>query len=120
MYALRSLGIDKKDDGSWDYTQEETESGQYRLHDEESKRAKGINKSVTKKHICLQDYIKVLEEAHQSFVFMKTIRSSRHQLHTEQMYKKAISGFCTKRYSLDAVNSLAHGNFEIRSYDDDN
>jgi len=48
---------------------------------------------------------------------MTTIRSNAHELHTERIKKKALNGLDTKRYCINAIETLAFGHKDIPKYE---
>ena len=78
---------------------------------EESKKCKGVKKSVVKKSITHEDYKKCLFTGKEQLQKMNVIRSYRHEIYTEQVNKVAL---CPKRHILeDQVHTLALGHYRI-------
>jgi hypothetical protein len=109
MYGLRALTIDRAPNG--EYLKEEDGNWKFKIF--ECKKAKGITHTAVSKHVPLSDYADVLTSSTQTFATMKLIRSKRHVLFTEETVKKALNGLDTKRYAIDAVNTLALGHRDI-------
>ena len=80
----------------------------------ESKRAKGVKKSVVRHQIRHADYLKTLEERTRSMVLMKGIRSKQHQVRSYEINKIGLSCYDDKRYILpDGKTTLAYGHHAI-------
>jgi hypothetical protein len=122
MYCYEYLELPKDNDdqhedddnfddgpGKYIYTPEEVKTGLYNFKLKSSKRAKGVSKVATKEQLSKADYVHVMEENVTKSVSMTNIRSTRHQIHTEEMTKTAVSALCTKRFNPDSVNSFAFG-----------
>ena len=81
---------------------------------EESKKCKGIKKSVIKSSITYEDYKTCLFTGKGQ---MNVIRSYRHEVFTEEINKVALSADDDKRYILeDLINTLAWWHYKINSY----
>ena len=81
---------------------------------ENSKKAKGVKKNVTRKGISHQDYHDVLNESKVMHHKMKTIRSDCHQISSYEINKISLSPFDDKRYILsDGISSYAYGHLNI-------
>jgi len=77
---------------------------------EESKRCKGVKKSIVSKSIHLEDYKNCLFTGKEQLQTMNIIRSQKHELFTEQVNKVALSANDDKRIiQPDKINTLAHG-----------
>ena len=77
---------------------------------EESKRCKGVKKSIVSKSIHLEDYKNCLFTGKEQLQTMNIIRSRKHELFTEQVNKVALSANDDKRIiQPDKINTLAHG-----------
>ena len=46
---------------------------------------------------------------------MTYIQSKTHQVHTVDLHKKSLSPCDTKRYQIDAINSVPYGHYSILS-----
>ena len=80
----------------------------------ESKRAKGVKKSVVKRSINHDDYRKILMGGTQSLVSMNTIRSEYHKVKTYKINKIGLSCYDDKRYILDnGCDTFAYGHCMI-------
>ena len=81
---------------------------------EESKKCKGVKKSVVKKSITHEDYKKCLTDQKPQLRKMNVIRSYKHDIFTEEVNKVALSANDDKRYILeDGINTLALGHYRI-------
>ena len=81
---------------------------------EESKKCKGVKKSVVKKSITHEDYKKCLTDQKPQLRKMNVIRSYKHNVFTEEVNKVALSANDDKRYILeDGINTLALGHYKI-------
>ena len=84
------------------------------LDGEESKKCKGIKKSVVKKSITHEDYRKCLFTGKEQLRKMNIIRSYRHEVYTEEVNKVALCPKNDKRHILeDDVHTLALGHYRI-------
>ena len=87
----------------------------------ETKKLKGVKKSVVKKHVKFSDYYKSLmgevKEDIQQNVSFNCIRSTKHQVHSLTVNKISISAADDKRFLLDHIRTLAHGHYKIKNYD---
>ncbi|XP_065198485.1 uncharacterized protein LOC135830026 isoform X1 [Sycon ciliatum] len=83
-------------------------------NDDNGKRAKGVQRSVLKNTITVDDYRTCLVEESQLKRTMNVLRSRRHCIHGEELRKIALCGFDSKRYILeDGINTLAFGHKDI-------
>ena len=81
---------------------------------EESKKCKGVKKSVVKKSITHGDYNKCLFTGKEQLRKMNIIRSYKHGVYTEEVNKVALCPIDDKRYILeDGVHTLALGHYRI-------
>ena len=81
---------------------------------EESKKCKGVKKSVVKKSIMHQDYKKCLFTGKEQLRKMNVIKSYRHEVYTEEVNKVALCLSDDKRHLLeDGVHTLALGHYRI-------
>ena len=81
---------------------------------EESKKCKGVKKSVVKKSIAHEDYKKCLFTGKEQLRKMNVIRSHRHEVYTEEVNKIALCPGDDKRHILeDGVHTLALGHYMI-------
>ena len=84
---------------------------------EESKKCKGVKKSVIKKSITHEDYKTCLFTGKEQLRKMNVIRSYDHEIYTEEVNKVALSADDDKRYILeDGIHTLAWGHYKINSY----
>ena len=83
---------------------------------EESRKCKGVKKSVVKKSITHEDYKTCLFTGKQQLRKMNVIRSYDHEIYTEEVNKVALSADDDKRYILeDGIHTLAWGHYKISS-----
>ena len=81
---------------------------------EESKKCKGVKKSVIKKSILHEDYKKCLFTGKEQLRRMNVVRSYKHEIYTEEINKVALSSSDDKRHILDdGVHTLALGHYKI-------
>ena len=81
---------------------------------EESKKCKGVKKSVVKNSITHEDYKKCLTDRKPQLRKMNVIRSHKHNVFTEEVNKVALSADDDKRHILeDGINTLALGHYRI-------
>ena len=87
------------------------------IEGEESKKCKGVKKSVVKKSITHEDYKTCLFTGKQQLRKMNVIRSYDHEIYTEEVNKVALSADDDKRYILeDGIHTLAWWQYKINSY----
>ena len=80
----------------------------------ESKKCKGVKKSVVKKSITHEDYKKCLFTGKEQLRKMNIIRSHRHEVYTEEVNKVALCPSDDKRHILeDGARTLALGHYKI-------
>jgi len=97
----------------------------FRLFDEEkqkmieSKKLKGIKKTVVKKEITFNDYHRCLmgetKENIQQMATFNCIRSINHDVYSITVSKIGLCAHDDKRHLLDNVNTLAHGHYKIKN-----
>ena len=80
--------------------------------DYEKKTAKGVKKSYVSKYIRHSDYRNCLFAEETTTANFFTIRSIKHQLHTTEITKSALSPYDDKRYLIDNSASLAYGHID--------
>ena len=75
------------------------------------KTAKGINKTVVKKQLRFDDYVKVYESVNNDplYVTQKNFTSKKHIIYTTQQTKKGLALFDNKRYWHEKNESLPYG-----------
>ena len=84
---------------------------------EESRKCKGVKKSVVKKSITHEDYKTCLFTGKQQLRKMNVIRSYDHEIYTEEVNKVALSADDDKRFILeDGIHTLAWGHYKLSSY----
>ena len=80
----------------------------------ESKKCKGINKTVTKNDIAFEDYKNVLFNQTKEMRKMNVIRSYKHEIYTETVNKTALSGDDDKRIVMkDRIQTMAYGHVSM-------
>ena len=78
------------------------------------RKCKGIKKSVIKKSIAHEDYKRCLSTGKKQLQKMNVIRSHKHEVYTEEVYKIALCPDDDKRHILeDGVHTLALGHYRI-------
>ena len=81
----------------------------------ESKKCKGISKTVTKNDIAFEDYKNVLFDQTVQLRKMNVIRSHKHEIFTEEINKIALSGNDDKRVIMeDRIRTMAYGHYSLR------
>ena len=81
---------------------------------EEIKKCKGVKKSVVKNSIAHEDYKKCFFTGKEQLRKMNIIRSHKHEVYTEEVYKIALCPDDDKRHILeDGVHTLALGHYRI-------
>ena len=87
----------------------------YKMFDgKESKKCKGVKKSVVKKSITHEDYKTCLTTGKEQLRKQNIIRSYKHEVYTEEVNKIALSASDDKRYILeDGISTLALGHYKI-------
>ena len=84
------------------------------LEGQQSKKCKGLKKSVVKKSISHEDYKKCLFSRNEQLRKMNIIRSHKHEIYTEEINKVALSPDDDKRHILeDGVHTLALGHYRL-------
>ena len=82
----------------------------------ETKKCKGIKKSVVNKSITHEDYIKCLFTGKEQLREMNVIRSYKHEIYTETVNKIPLCSRDDKRYIQEGqTNTLALGHYKIFS-----
>ena len=70
---------------------------------------KGVDRRIVKKQICLEDYVKVLNDGIPQRHTMKKFRSENHFIYMKNLTKISLSLLDEKRYSCDNINTLPYG-----------
>ena len=84
------------------------------LEGEESKKCKGVKKSVVKRNIAHEDYKKCLFTGKEQLRKMNVIRNYKHEVYTEEVNKIALRLDDDKRHILeDGIHILALGHYKI-------
>ncbi len=116
MYSMIHDEDEKKegDSNEDDGPEEDGEPQQKKKKTVETKRAKGIKKSVVKNNTRHEHYKQCLFNKTTHMSTMTQIRSYGHELYNIQLNKLGLSPFDDKRYLLeDGVTSLAYGHWRI-------
>ena len=81
---------------------------------EETKKCKGVKKSVVKKSIMHEDYKKCLFTGKEQLRKMNVIRSYKHEVYTEVVNKIALCSSDDKRHILEGLtDTIALGHYKI-------
>ena len=81
---------------------------------EESKKCKGVKKSMVKKSIAHEEYKNCLFTGKEQLRKMNVIRSYRHEVYTEEVNKVALCPSDDKRHILeDQIHTLVLGHYRI-------
>lgn len=78
-----------------------------------TKKVKGVPISAVSKQTTWNDFVNSLYLPVQTYVIFKCIRSRHQDLVTMICKKRCLNGMETKRYLLDAINTLPYGSSEI-------
>ena len=81
-------------------------------NDKEKKTAKGVKRSFVSKYIRHNEYANCLFDEETTNATFRNIRSIKHQLHTTEISKIALSPYDDKRYLVDNCKSLAYGHYK--------
>ena len=76
------------------------------LQEKEDKKAKGIKTCVVKKNLCFDDYYNCLFNNKNTTHSFQTFQSINHVIYTKTVNKVGLSSFDSKRYYLNAVESI--------------
>ena len=80
----------------------------------ETKKSKGTKKSVVKKEIRFEHYLRVLQTRVSMRHSQVNFRTDCHAIYTTRTTKTSLSAFDSKRYLLeDGIHSLAYGHSAI-------
>ena len=117
-FNKRVLGMFKDEAGSKvidEFVGLRAKSYSYKMFEgEESKKCRGVKKSVVKKSIAHEDYKKCLFTGKEQLRRMNIIRSHRHEVYTEEVNEIALCPEDDKRHILeDGVHTLALGHYRI-------
>lgn len=84
-------------------------------YNEKLKKAKGVKKSVLRRKITFDDYVKCIEQNCQITTKQNTLRSINHTVYSIKQQKVALSPYDDKRYIIkpEGVDTLAWGHHEI-------
>ena len=81
----------------------------------EKKAAKGLKKSVLKKHINHSHYKKVIDENKVFITKQRGFQSKDHKLQTVELKKMIFNSFDDKKYILDdGISTLSYGHYRIK------
>ena len=86
----------------------------YRVEEQELKKCKGIKKCVVKKTITFEDYKRCLFEGINIHRSQMKFRSVKHKVKTLEVNKLALSREDDKRVSINGIDSLAMGHYELQ------
>ena len=86
----------------------------YRVEEQEPKKCKGIKKCVVKKTITFEDYKRCLFEGINIHRSQMMFRSVKHKVKTLEVNKLASSREDDNRISINGIDSLAMGNYELQ------
>ena len=86
----------------------------YRVEEQEPKKCKGIKKCVVKKTITFEDYKRCLFERINIHRSQMMFRSVKHKVKTLEVNKLALSREDDKRISINGIDSLAMGHYELQ------
>ena len=86
----------------------------YRVEEQEPKKCKGIKKCVVKKTITFEDYKRCLFEGINIHKSQMMFRSVKHKVKTLEVNKLALSREDDKRISINGIDSLAMGHYELQ------
>ena len=86
----------------------------YRVEEQEPKKCKGIKKCVMKKTITFEDYKRCLFEGINIHRNQMMFRSVKHKVKTLEVNKLALSREDDKRISMNGIDSLAMGHYELQ------
>ena len=86
----------------------------YRVEESEPKKCKGIKKRVMKKTISFEDYKRCLLEGINIHRSQLMFRSVKHKVKTLEVNKLALSREDDKRISINGIDSLAMGHYELQ------
>ena len=82
----------------------------------ESKKCKGIKKSVVKSDITFENYKETLFGRTKALRKMNVIRSYKHEIYSEEVNKVALSGDDDKRIVMsDRIRTLAYGHYRAET-----
>jgi len=83
--------------------------------DHNSKKNKGIKKSVVEKFITHNDYKECLFNKTEKYIVQNTFRSFKHNIYTVSQRKKGLSGTDDKVYICDDnINTFTHGHYKTK------
>ena len=86
----------------------------YKTVSAESKKCKGIKKCVVHKTISFEDYNTCLFGGGSSYRSQLMFRSLRHEVKTLEVNKLALSRDNDKRITVNGINSLARGHYNVK------
>ena len=80
-----------------------------------TQKAKGVPKSVVKKHINHEDYLTCLRDESVQTCEMRRIGAEKHQLYMYTLTKRSLSCYDDKVWLCeDGINSYPYGHYAIR------
>ena len=89
----------------------------YKTGSAESKKCKGIKKCVVRKTISFEDYKARLfggGSSYRSQLMFRSLRPLRHEVKTLEVNKLALSRDDDKRITVNGINSLARGHYNVK------
>jgi hypothetical protein len=110
MYALRILEPVLNSNGSYEIST----NGKIQMQECIQKKIKGITKLAVSNQVNFRKFLYAITKYSITNVEMKGIRSKKHQLTTQVIWKRALHGLDTKRFAADNVNTLAFGHKNIQ------
>ena len=75
---------------------------------------KGTKKSVKKRFLTHEHFRQVITLLSTVYIHQNVLKSKAHDIGTYHQTRVSLTGFDTKRYILDGVNTLAHGHYRTR------
>jgi len=82
---------------------------QQNIIEENTKKLKGVSKSVVKKEICHQDFVNTVNTNISLKRDVYSIKSTNHKVHTVVQNKIAITSFYDKCHMIDSINCVPFG-----------
>ena len=80
----------------------------------ESKKCKGVKKTIVKTDLTLEDYKRCLFENEAKLTSFNTLRSRKHEISTEAITKISLTPNDDKRYAVENYKTLALGHRRLR------
>ena len=90
----------------------------FKSNEEETKKLKGIKRSVVKQEIHFAHYKSCIINRIQYKHTMNTFKSTKHELQTIAINKTSLSCYDDKRYICnDGIRTLPHGHYSLNKFD---